>query len=179
MIVYLICCGSPVARDVGRLVSLVQERGHTACVVPTPDGRKFVDLYALAEQSGFPVRSFYKNPGEPDLLPPADGFIVAPATVNTINKWAAGITDTLPLGLLNEAYGLGKPIVAIPYTNNLIARHPLFNENIARLRSWGVNVLYGDEVVKLQAPGEAENVRETFPWQLGLDELERMCNSSN
>ena len=50
-------------------------------------------------------------------------------------EWAAGITDTLPLGLLNEAYGLGKPIVAIPYTNNLIARHPLFNDNIASLQT--------------------------------------------
>jgi flavoprotein len=28
--------------------------------------------------------------------------IVAPATVNTINKWAAGICDTLALGILVE-----------------------------------------------------------------------------
>jgi phosphopantothenoylcysteine decarboxylase len=177
LIVYLICCGSPVARDIGRLVTLVQERGHTACVVPTPDGRKFVDVAALSDQTGYPVRSVYKQPGEPDVLPPADGFIVAPATVNTINKWAAGITDTLPLGLLNEAYGMEKPIVAMPYTNHVIARHPLLNENIAKLSGWGVRVLYGDDVIKLHAPGAGEDLRHTFPWHLGIEELERMCDS--
>jgi phosphopantothenoylcysteine decarboxylase len=177
LIIYLVCCGSPVARDIGRLVALAQERGHTVCVVPTPDGRKFVDVAALAEQTGYPVRSVYKQPGEPDALPPADGFIVAPATVNTINKWAAGITDTLPLGLLNEAYGTGKPIVAMPYTNNVIARHPLLHENMAKLSSWGVRVLYGDGVIELHAPGAGDEQRHTFPWGLGLDELERLCDS--
>jgi hypothetical protein len=33
--------------------------------------------------------------------------VVAPATFNTINKWALGIIDTLVLGILNEALGLG------------------------------------------------------------------------
>jgi hypothetical protein len=35
-------------------------------------------------------------------LPPADAIAVAPATYNTINKWAAGISDTLALGILCE-----------------------------------------------------------------------------
>jgi phosphopantothenoylcysteine decarboxylase len=54
---------------------------------------------------------------EPDVLPPADAIIVAPATVNTINKWAAGICDTVALGILVEAIGKKLPIVALPFTN--------------------------------------------------------------
>ncbi|HCT79923.1 MAG TPA: flavoprotein [Micromonosporaceae bacterium] len=172
-VLYVICCGSPVARDVGRLVTLAQQKSYDVCVLPTPDGRKFVDVPALAEQTGYPVRSFYKQPGEPDVLPPADAFIVAPATVNTINKWAAGIADTLPLGLLIEAYGLGKTIVAMPYTNSLMATHPVFQENLGKLRKWGVRVLYGDDVIKLHPPGEGEGLRHEFPWHLGLQALER------
>ena len=61
-----------------------------------------------------PVRSQYKNPGEPDLLPDPDAIIVAPATVNTINKWGAGICDTLALGILVEAIGKQLPVVAMP-----------------------------------------------------------------
>ncbi|GIH04551.1 flavoprotein [Rhizocola hellebori] len=171
-VLYIICCGSPVARDVGRLVALAQERSYDVCVVPTPDGRKFVDVPTLAEQTGHPVRSFYKQPGDPDVLPAADAFIVAPATINTVNKWAAGITDTLALGLINEAYGMGKPVVAMPYTNHLQARHPVFQENLGKLRSWGVKVLYGDDVIKLHPPGEGEGLRHLFPWHLGLDALE-------
>ena len=76
-------------------------------MVTTPDGAKFVDRAALARQTGHPVRTHYKNPGDPDVLPPADAMIVCPATVNTVNKWAAGITDTLALGLLVEGAGHG------------------------------------------------------------------------
>jgi transcriptional regulator with XRE-family HTH domain len=37
-------------------------------------------------------------PDEPDELPAADAVVVAPATFNTVNKWAAGITDTFAAG---------------------------------------------------------------------------------
>lgn len=170
-VLYVIACGSPVARDVGRLVSLAREASYEVCVVATPDGRKFIDVPALAELTGHPVRSFYKHPGDPDVLPPAEAFVVAPATVNTINKWAAGIADTLALGLLVEAIGLDLPIVAMPYTNNRMARHPAFGENLNRLSGWGVRVIYGDDVVKLHPPGAGEPHRGDFPWHLALEAL--------
>jgi phosphopantothenoylcysteine synthetase/decarboxylase len=149
---------------------LAHERSYDVCVVTTPDGRKFVDVPALAEQTGYPVRSYYKQPGEPDVLPAADALLVAPATVNTINKWAAGIADTLALGLLIEAYGLEKPIVAMPYTTSAMVRFPAFQDSLEKLRTWGVTVLYGDDVIKLGPPGE-EGPHEEFPWHLGLDAL--------
>jgi len=95
-VLYLIVCGSPLAHRVGTLVKAAQADGWEVCVVCTPDGRKFVDAGALSRQTGHPVRSFYKNPGDPDMLPDPDAMIVAPATVNTVNKMAAGIADTWP-----------------------------------------------------------------------------------
>src|SRR5262249_42301176 len=140
-VLYVVVCGSPAARGVGTLVELAQRDGWDVCVVASPDGRKFIDGLALAELTGHPVRSNFKNPGDPDLLPEPDAVIVAPATVNTINKWAAGIADTLPLGLIVEAIGKGIPIVAMPFTNQAMAAHPAFAESLARLASWGVRVL--------------------------------------
>ena len=137
-VLYVLVCGSPMARDVGTLVDLAQRDGWEVCVITTPDGRKFVDVAALQAQTGHPVRTHYKNPGDSDLLPPADAMIVAPATVNTVNKWAAGITDTLVLGLLVEGYGYGVPTAVVPYTNNLMARHPVLSESLGKLRRWGV-----------------------------------------
>jgi phosphopantothenoylcysteine decarboxylase len=169
-VLYIITCGSPVARDVGRLVSLAHKASYEVCVVSTPEGRKFLDLPSLAEQTGHPVRSFYKQPDEPDLLPPADAFIVAPATVNTINKWAAGITDTLALGLVVEAYGLELPVVAMPYTNDRMARFPAFQESIAKLTRWGVRMIFGDQV-PLFAPGQGGEHKDQFPWHLALEAL--------
>jgi phosphopantothenoylcysteine synthetase/decarboxylase len=170
-VLYVIVCGSPVARDAGQLVGLARRDGWDVCVIASPDGRKFIDVPALAAQTGHPVRSLYKNPGDPDVLPPADAMVVAPATVNTIDKWAAGIADTLALGLLIEGQGLDVPIVAMPYTNSAMARHPAFTESIARLRGWGVTVLYGDDVVELHPPGTGEEHVHLFPWALAIDAL--------
>jgi hypothetical protein len=171
-VLYVIACGSPAARDIGRLVVLAQRRGWDVCVVTTPDGRKFVDAATVAGLSGHPVRSFYKNPGDPDVLPAPDAIIVVPATVNTITKWAAGIADTLALGLLVEGQGKGLPIVALPFTNSAMGAHPAFLEAIARLRGWGIAVLFGDDVLPLHPPGHGEDLVATFPWELTLDALD-------
>jgi hypothetical protein len=126
---------------------------------------------AWEEATGYPVRSEYKNPGEPDVLPPPDAIVVAPATVNTINKWAAGICDTLPLGILVEAIGKRLPIVAMPFTNHAHAAHPAFPENIAKLRSWGVTVLFGPEVYPLHDPGTGSSYLDLFPWAQAVEAI--------
>jgi hypothetical protein len=170
-VLYVIACGSPVAGHVGELVRLAHRAGWDVAVITTPDGRKFVDVEALAQQTGYPVRSRFKNPHDPDVLPAADAIVVAPATVNTVNKWACGIADTLALGLLIEGHGLGLPIVAMPYTNTAMAAHPAFRESLVRLRSWGVRVLFGDHVMAMPPPGAGSEYAIYFPWQLPLAAL--------
>jgi phosphopantothenoylcysteine synthetase/decarboxylase len=170
-VLYVIACGSPAARRVGVLVELAQRDGWDVCVVTSPDGRKFVDVPALAAQTGHPVRSEYKDPDEPDVLPDPDAIIVAPATVNTINKWSAGIADTLALGLIVEGLGKGLPIAALPFTNVAMAAHPAFEESVVRLRGWGVTVLYGDDVIRLHLPRAGEALVDDIPWHLALAAL--------
>ncbi|MQA27615.1 MAG: flavoprotein [Micromonosporaceae bacterium] len=172
-VLYLLVCGCPVARDAGRLVQLAQNAGWEVCVVASPDAVKFIDEAALERHTGYPVRSRYKHPSDPDVLPPPDAMAVAPATTNTINKWAAGISDTLPLGLLVEGLGKGLPIVAAPFTNSAQAAHPVFRENLDRLRQWGVSVLCGEDFYRLHPPGAGENHAQNFPWSLVWDELQR------
>lgn len=172
-VLYVIACGSPASRHVGRLIDQAQRRGWRTCLVATPDAVKFLDLPTLAQQTGYPVRMRYKNPGDPDVLPAADAMIVAPATVNTVNKWAAGIADTLALGLVVEAVGAGLPLVAMPFTNAAMAAHPAFGESITKLRRWGVDVLYGDDVMELWPPGTGDSRVASFPWHLALDALDR------
>src|SRR5215510_8583012 len=58
-----------------------------------------------------------------------------PATFNTVNQWAAGINDTLPMGLLNELLGLDVPIVVAMYCKAALAAHPAYRPNIGRLRA--------------------------------------------
>jgi phosphopantothenoylcysteine synthetase/decarboxylase len=152
---------------------MAQADGWDVCIVATPDGLKFIDVPHLVELTGHPVRHRYKQPGEPDVLPAADAMLIAPATVNTVNKWAAGIADTLALGLIVEGVGIGLPIVAVPFTNEAMARHPAFPRSIALLREWGVSVLYGAGEIPAFDPGTGESLVDLFPWRLAVDAVKQ------
>ncbi|MFC7530608.1 flavoprotein [Actinoplanes sp. GCM10030250] len=97
---------------------------------------------ALEEQTGRLVRHRYRLPGEP-RSPRADAIIVAPATYNTINKFAHGISDTYALGLLAEAPGLGIPVVVLPFVNSALASREPFRRSVEQLRAERIRVLLG------------------------------------
>jgi phosphopantothenoylcysteine synthetase/decarboxylase len=164
-VVYVIACGSRSSADLAPFVSGLQADGWDVCVVATPSALKFIDMAKLAELTGHVVRYDYKQPDEPDVLPPADAMVVAPATFNTICKCAFGSSDTLALGLLNEAVGQGLPIVVVPTPNVALARHPAFVESVARLRSWGVQVLFDPERYPLPTPNMGPPAAALFPWR--------------
>lgn len=168
---YVIVCAAPPAREVQTLVDLAQRSGWDVCVIVTPTATRFVDSPAIEMCTRHPVRSDYKRPGEPDVLPPPDAIIVAPATFNTINKWAAGISDTLALGLLTEAIGKGLPVVAMPFLNEAQAQHPAFEASVERLRQCGITVLYGGEMPPPHEPGAGQHRAASFPWNLALAAL--------
>ena len=91
---YVIACGGRPAADLPAFITWAQDQGWDACVITTPAGTQFVDADRLADLTGHPVRDDYKRPEDPDVLPfPPDAFVVAPATFNTINKWANGMSD--------------------------------------------------------------------------------------
>ena len=92
-------------------------------VIATPAALDFFDPAAIEEQTGSPVRSQYARPGAPRSLIP-DAILVAPATYNTINKWAHGISDTYALGVLAETTGLGVPAIVLPFVNTALAAAP-------------------------------------------------------
>ena len=93
-------------------------------------------------------------------------MIVAPITCNSLAKWAAGISDTLPLGLLVEAVGKGQPVVAMPFSNWAQIRFPAVADAMRKLTDWGVTVLVGDDVYPQHEPGTGEHYVHLFPWHL-------------
>lgn len=117
-VLYLVVCGAGPAADIAVLVSAAKERGWRPCVIATPSATRFIDLDELAHLTGRPVRCKHREPHEPrGSLPSADAVIVAPASFNTLNKWAHGIADTYALDILAESVNYGVPIVAIPFVN--------------------------------------------------------------
>lgn len=148
------------------MVSLLQADGWTVCVVATPQGLRFIDREALEAQTGYPVRHEYKQPDAPDVLPPPDAMVICPATFNTVNKIAAGISDTLALGLFNEAFGFGIPLVVAPALNSAQEKHPAFKKSVEMLRRAGVTVLYGEGMYE---PGPPRTGGRPYEWRMVVE----------
>lgn len=127
-VLYLIVCGTAYAATVYDFIVMTQSAGWDTCVILTPIATRFVDVSRLIAQTDHLVRSDYKWPDNPDVLPLADTIVVFGTTFNTINKWALGISDTLALGLLCKYTGLKKPILAIPVVRQGggLDTHPAF-----------------------------------------------------
>ncbi|MFE7772984.1 flavoprotein [Streptomyces sp. NPDC057445] len=152
---YVVVCAAGNAGDVGKLITAAQEQRWDVGVIATPQGLGFVDADALTSLTGRPIRSAWRRPDVTSPFPPADAMVVAPATFNTINKWAAGIADTLAVATLCEAYGAGVPTAVLPSVNAALSLHPAYRESVERLRAMGV--LFGTE--------------EDFRWEHALELL--------
>jgi hypothetical protein len=171
-VLYLIVCAAGPASDVGRLVQPAQDAGWTVQIVATPSAVDFIDVPELEKQTGRPVRSRYRKPHEPKS-PRADAIIVAPASYNTINKFAQGVADTYALGLLSEAPGLGIPVVILPFVNTALAVRVPFQRSVDQLRAEGVRVLLGPGEFEPHPPSSGPEQFDGYPWALALEHLTR------
>ena len=164
---YVVVCAAGIAADVSKLITAAQERDWAVGVIATPVATGgFFDTAAVEAQTGRPIRSAWRTPGDPRPFPPPDAVIVAPATFNTINKWASGTADTLALGTLCETYGLGVPTVVLPCVGDALAAHPAYRASLVRLRGMGVRFgePYSGEV-------QEDGGRPEFGWERALDLL--------
>jgi hypothetical protein len=136
---YVVVCAAGVAAGVGELIAAAQERRWRVGVFATPTAMNgFFDTAAVEARTGRPIRSAWRRPGDPRPFPDPDAVVVAPATFNTINKWAAGIADTLAVGTLCEVSGQGVPVGVLPCVSDALAAHPAYQDSLIRLRGMGV-----------------------------------------
>ncbi|MGY1582197.1 flavoprotein [Streptomyces sp. MN13] len=163
---YVVVCAAGIAEGVGELIAAAQRRGWEVGVIATPVAMNgFFDTAAVEAATGRPIRSAWRTPGEPRPFPPPDAVVVAPATFNTVNKWAAGLADTLAVATLCEATGLGVPVAALPRVGAALAAHPAYQDSLTRLRAMGVR--FGEP-----SSGEDRDSAE-FPWEQALALVER------
>lgn len=177
-VLYVIVCAAGPASYVGVLVEEAIGRGWDTYVIPTPSAVDFLDIAELETATGHPVRSRYRLAGEPGRLPHANAMIVAPATYNTINKWASGISDTFALGLLAEMIGLGVSTAVLPFVNSALAANRSYQRSLDELQAAGVDILVGPGAIKPHPSGTGETLLKDFPWHLALDAIEEAGKSA-
>jgi phosphopantothenoylcysteine synthetase/decarboxylase len=170
----VVVCGAPPTSEVRALVRLAQQRLWSVRVIPTPDALSFVDAAVLEAMTGNKVEVGYRSAS--DARPPRpDAVIVAPATFNTINKCALGVTDVHALGVIAEAIGRQVPVVMVPWVNAPLAAREPFRRSLAQLRDEGVYI-----VLRGEHPAEPFGVEDSevgdFPWERALDIAERSAD---
>ena len=75
-----------------------------------------------------------------ELVKWADVFVIAPLSANTLAKIANGICDNL-LTCVARAWDFEKPFIVAPAMNTKMWTHPITEEHVKKLRSWGISVL--------------------------------------
>ncbi len=141
-VLYLVASGAPAPEGIPGLTAQCQAAGWRVLAFSTPNGARFLDLKALEQLTGQPVRTGYRMSGEPKALPQADAVLACPLTFNSTNKFAHGHADNFAIGLLCELTGSGVPVVVVPHCKPQLASHPAFPASITTLRSMGVKVLF-------------------------------------
>ena len=145
---------------------LVKERAEVR-IVMTPAARDFITPLTLSTLSNHPVSTVFFD-GETgtweshvELGLWADIMIVAPATANTLAKFAGGLCDNL----LSAVYLSAKcPVVIAPAMDLDMYRHPATIKNIGILKQYGNTIIdtgYGELASGLTGAGrmaEPENI---------------------
>jgi hypothetical protein len=170
LVLSLLACAAPPVRYLDRAIRDAHGRGWEVCLGLTPTAATWVAdrLPELATLTGHPVRVEPRRPGEGSGWPPGDVTVIAPATLNSVNAIALGLTPTWLVAHACEAIGKRRPLIVMPCVNAAYATHPQFGRSIETLRGAGVRVLLGEpDGFTPNEPGKGNP--ETYPWHLALD----------
>jgi len=141
--------GGIAAYKAAEIVRLLQDRGVSVQVVMTAAAQEFVRPLTFAALSGEKViTSMFGSEGDHANVESAiehiavaqaiDALLVAPATADTIAKFAQGIANDF----LSTLYLATKaPVIVAPAMNVNMWEHPATQSNLEILRAWGVQIV--------------------------------------
>lgn len=140
--------GSIAAYKSAYLISKLIQNGCEVRCVATRSALEFIGTATLEGLTGNPVLVAGFERGELmshiNLVKWADLTILAPASGNTINKFASGIADNLVTSLF-LAHDWRKPYLIAPAMNTAMYYHPATQASLKKLAEWGINILPTDE----------------------------------
>jgi phosphopantothenoylcysteine decarboxylase len=140
--------GSIAAYKSAELASLLCKQDHEVFVVMTKDATEFITPLTLQTLSKNPVMtSFYDEkenwrPGHIEVADRADLLLVAPATAHVIAELANGLAGH-PLTAI--ALATRAQILVAPAMNGKMWEHAATQENVAKLKSRGVEFIGPEE----------------------------------
>ncbi len=132
--------GSIAAYKAASLTRLLVKEGAEVKVIMTPLAKEFITPLTLATLSKNPILVDFFNPengdwnSHVDLGLWADGYIIAPATANTMGKMANGVADNL---LITTYLSAKCPVFVAPAMDLDMYKHAATQKSIEVLKSYG------------------------------------------
>jgi phosphopantothenoylcysteine decarboxylase len=142
--------GSIAAYKAAELASQLTQQGCDVHVVLTADALRFITTVTFKVLSRNPVVSdLYEDeegwkPAHIELADEADLLLIAPATANTMAKLALGIANDA-LSCVALALNPKARTLIAPAMNGKMWLHPATQENVAKLKSRGVEFIGPEE----------------------------------
>jgi phosphopantothenoylcysteine decarboxylase / phosphopantothenate---cysteine ligase len=146
--VLLCVSGGIAAYKAVQLTSKLTQNGFDVKVMMTGNATKFVtplSFQAISRNDVYTDTFDEKDPAKIahiDLADWPDVIIIAPATANIIGKLANGIADDM---VSTTLLATEKPVFIAPAMNVHMYNHPVVQENIARLKSFGYHFIEPSE----------------------------------
>lgn len=136
MEIVLCVTGSIAATETIKLAREFRRQGHSVKAFMTKEATKIIHPNALEFATGQEVVLELTGKIEHVKYSQADLILVAPATANTISKFAYKISDNPVNTLLITAYGHNTPIVFVPSMHD--SMYDAVSENVEKLKSDGI-----------------------------------------
>lgn len=123
----------------------LRKQGAETVAFASPQALRYVGEEALSWATTAPVVTRLSAQAEHlSDAAPFDAYLVAPATYNTLNKFALGIADSPLLATLASALGRserGAAAVLVAPTMHGTMHNRILIENLRRLRDLGVHII--------------------------------------
>jgi phosphopantothenoylcysteine synthetase/decarboxylase len=138
---YLVLSGAATASRGPELLRRLVGLGFARVIaIPTPNASRVLAPRELADIEGAQVvESYFDLAIRP--RPPRGVVLFAPLSFNSLNKLAHGIADNLALAVVAEAIGRRTPVILAPSLNAPLLEHPEAQSSLAKLASWGVDIV--------------------------------------
>jgi hypothetical protein len=75
---------------------------------------------------------------------------------------------------VDEAVGLGLPVIALPFPNIALAQHPAFRRSMSDLRGYGARLLFDPDAYPLPTPNLGPASQDLSPWAALSEELHKL-----
>lgn len=139
MEIILCVTGSVSAIETIKLAREFRRQGHSIKAFMTEEATKIIHPNALEFATGETVVLELTGDIEHVKYSQADLILVAPATANSISKFAYKIADNPVNTLLITAYGHNTPILFVPSMHD--SMYDSISENISKLKKEGINFI--------------------------------------